>query len=58
MTPPAPPLLPLAECTMFDENEMEDENLYFIAKACTDIVLDESYSLNRSRTDRFVSNVL
>lgn len=41
MTPPAPPLLSLAECTMFDENEMEDENLYFIAKAFKDtIVLD------------------
>lgn len=58
MTPPAPPLLSLAECTMFDENEMEDENLYFIAKAFKDIVLDVSYSLNRSRNDRFVSIVL
>lgn len=58
MTPPAPPLLSLAECMMFDENEMEDEYLYFIAKAFKDIVVDVSYSLNRSRNNRFVSNVL
>lgn len=58
MTPPAPPLLSLAECTMFDEHEMEGENLYFIAKALKDIVLVVTYSLNSSRNDRFVSNVL
>lgn len=58
MTPPAPPLLSLAECSVFDKIEMEDENLYFIAKAFKEIVLDISYSLNRSRNDRFISIVL
>lgn len=56
MTPPASPLLSLAECSMLDENEMEDENLYFIAKAFKDIVIDWSYSLSCSRNDRLVSN--